>query len=334
MHVYEKWPAAAAQRDCHLRRLPDSARTVRERERGGRKSKTEGRKKENDSKKSVTWLSIDCSTTAHTTHVHTHTPASVLHIQANSTMWGSVFQQSKHVSWSMWCWYTLQFLFLSMIERAECVSNHAWFLVCSCQLPSLTHPSSSTSICFNLDQREVLNDTLTSVGLCRTGAFNPLKGQTYTACFYYYRGRFVITGLQPAIRSTGTSWNPAVLVADCIKKIHTFCILSHEYDFTHSCTAKHPLSIEVQCVLVPHNSEVKVLWAICTVMTLSSSLIGQKYVLKCPIQAWQKTVALLVRSSQKSWLAEVSSIFQSWSNFALREAKEWVIRFQEHIHHC
>lgn len=53
MHVYEKWLVASAQRDCHLRTSPDSARTVRG------KHQAEDGKKEKDGKKCSTWLSVD-----------------------------------------------------------------------------------------------------------------------------------------------------------------------------------------------------------------------------------------------------------------------------------
>lgn len=45
----------------------------------------------------------------------------------------------------------------SLIERSECGNNHTQLHMCRCQLPSFSHPSSSTSIFPNPDQREVIN---------------------------------------------------------------------------------------------------------------------------------------------------------------------------------
>ena len=73
--------AAGAQRDCHLRPLPDSARTVRLRERERKREREEKikdrreRKKENDSKKyHLTQHRLQHYST-YNTHTHTWTPA-------------------------------------------------------------------------------------------------------------------------------------------------------------------------------------------------------------------------------------------------------------------
>lgn len=94
--------------------------------------------------KNTTWLSADCSTTAHTVqqeHLYTWKHA------AHSTQCRHVSIRSQSMFHNLYgADWRVSFYFSQSSNASSC----------RYRLPGLFHPSSSTTICLNPDQREVL----------------------------------------------------------------------------------------------------------------------------------------------------------------------------------